>query len=105
MAKPAPKWLPIEPRYATLTIPFGLVGRKGCREIDRGVITGLRESQVPDMSILVGLSSNRIYYVETRGLEALNLTVGTRIKIVEYESTYYLIAISETRKGFVHGNV
>ena len=105
MAKPAPKWLPSEPRYATLSIPPGLAGRKGSREVDRGVITGLRDSKVPGMTILAGVSSNRIYYVETRGLEALNITVGVRIKIVEYESTYYLIAISENRKGFVHGDV
>lgn len=102
MAKPLPKWLPIEPRHATLAIPVGLVGRKGCREVERGVITGLRESRIPGLTLLAGVSSNRIYYVETLGLAALNLGVGVRIKIVEYESTYYLIAISETRRGFVH---
>ncbi|MNV71508.1 hypothetical protein D3C71_1645300 [compost metagenome] len=90
------------PRSATLTIPLGLVARKGCREVDRGVITGMRSSTVPGQSIVAGVASGRIYYVETLGLEALGLTTGVRIKIVEYESTYYLIAISETRKGFTH---
>lgn len=83
------------PRSATMNIPFNLARQVGAREVDRGKITGIRDSAVQGFKIVyVG---GRIYYVEKNYADNFKLEQGQTVKVTLFRDVYYLSTISDRR--------
>lgn len=84
-----------EPRSATMNIPMDSNRQHGAREVERGQISGIRDSKIAGQKMVhVGA---RLYYVEKRLADCFKLEVGQTVKIVHFQEKYYLSTVSDRR--------